>query len=204
MGTRTLTRTLVSSLALWALFGGTAEAKDNAGRFGIGVESALGFGAPLDEDLVFLGLGVPGISLDYHVSAGLQLQAIVGVAMVTGIDDGPDRRDTGWQLALRAIPTIQLSEEVNLGIPLGFGIVGFRSKPDGLDAGTARFYTFEAGVRPEWFVHERLSIFTSVGFVFAITDEDLGSSIGASDRVISADFFGNAGLLGNAGFHFWF
>jgi hypothetical protein len=59
-------------------------------------------------------------------------------------------------------------------------------------------------VRPEWFVHERLSFFTSVGFVFAVADEDLSNELGATDRVISADFFGNAGLLGNAGFHFWF
>ncbi|MCB9613462.1 MAG: hypothetical protein H6722_13515 [Sandaracinus sp.] len=204
MATRTLARAVALVVALFALQGGTAEAKDNGGRFGIGVESALGFGAPLDENLVYLGLGVPGLSLDYHVSAGLQLQAIVGVSMVTGIDDGPDRRDTGWQLALRAIPTFELSEEVNLGIPLGFGIVGFRSNPDPGSAGTQRFYTFEAGVRPEWFIHERLSLFTSVGLVFAITDDDLGNALGASDRVISFDFFGNAGLLGNAGFHFWF
>jgi hypothetical protein len=53
-------------------------------------------------------------------------------------------------------------------------------------------------------VHERLSFFTSVGFVFAVADEDLSNELGATDRVISADFFGNAGLLGNAGFHFWF
>ena len=204
MATRTLARVVALSVALVALHGSTAEAKDNGGRFGIGVESALGFAAPLDDDLVFLGLGVPGLSLDYHVSAGLQLQAIVGVSLATGIDDGPDRRDTGWQLSLRAIPTFQLSDEVNLGLPIGFTMVGARSKPDGIDAATARYFAFEAGVRPEWFVHERLSLFTSIGFVFAITDEDLGASIGATDRVISFDFFGNAGLLGNAGFHFWF
>ena len=37
-----------------------------------------------------------------------------------------------------------------------------------------------------------------------IQADELGTSLGATDRVISADFFGNAGLLGNAGFHFWF
>jgi hypothetical protein len=197
-------RSIALAAALVAFGGATAEAKDNGGRFGIGVESALGWGAPLDDDLVVLGLGVPGLSLDYHVSNGLQLQAIFGLGFATGIDDGPDRNDTEWQLALRAIPTFALHEDVNLGIVLGFGIVGARTKNAGADAGTARFYTFEAGVRPEWFVHERLSLFTSVGVVLAITDEDLAGGLGADDRVVSFDLFGNAGLLGNAGFHFWF
>lgn len=181
-----------------------AEAKDVSGRLALGIDQALGWSAPLGGGVTLFSLSPPGISVAYQVSPNIGLQALVGTSFVTGIGDGPQRNDTDWAFALRVLPTAMVHDAVNLTFPMGFGITGFRSNSEGVDPISARFYTIEVGFRPEWFVHERLSIFTSVGVSLAITDRDLGSSLGASQRAVAVDVFGNANLLGNAGFHFWF
>ncbi|MBX3246819.1 MAG: hypothetical protein KF901_06540 [Myxococcales bacterium] len=181
-----------------------AEAKDVSGRLALGIDQALGWSAPLGGGVTLFNLSPPGISVAYYVTPTIGLQALIGTSFVTGIGDGPRRNEVDWAFALRVLPTARVHDAVNLTFPMGFGITGFRNNPEGFDAATARFYTLEVGFRPEWFVHDRLSIFTSIGVSVAITDRDLGSSLGAGQRAVAVDVFGNANLLGNAGFHFWF
>ena len=205
MTMRRLAAPLLGAFALSFALAAPAAA-DEPGSFGMGADTALGWAVPATDATVDVRqqLRVPGLSIVYQATDWFGLQLIFGAGFVTGIDDGPDENRTSWGLAVRAILGTSLGESARLGFPVGFSILGARTKPDGGDAGSERAYGIEFGIRPEWFVTDHLSFHTQVGVVLSILDEDYAASLGGDNLGVVFDLFGNANLLGNAGFTWWF
>jgi hypothetical protein len=189
-----------------------AQAKDMTGRFGLGADTPLGFfsqGAPTPARPFgsFDELTVPGLSAVFQISEIVGMQLIFSMQFQNGdsaagastLSYGMNR----WGVTLRGIFATALSDEVNLGLVGGFTLMGQNAKEDGVGTfdKSAMFFSAEAGLRPEWFITDYLSIHTQVGITFSLLNSD---NSGYSDGGFNLNFFQNADLLGNAGFTFWF
>jgi hypothetical protein len=189
-----------------------AQAKDMTGRFGLGADTPLGFftqsaPTPAKPFANFDEVSVPGLSAVFQISEIIGLQMIFSFQLQSGDNAaGSSSLSYGlnrWGVTLRGIFATALSDEVNLGIVGGFTIMGQNAKEDGVGTfdKSATFFSAEAGLRPEWFITDYLSIHTQIGISFSLLDAD---NSGYSDGGFNLNFFQNADLLGNAGFTFWF
>ncbi len=181
----------------------TAQAKDMGGRFGVGVDTALGWAAAqnVDSTTPDFGFRLPGLALTMDVSSGFGLQVMGGVLMRN--DDASNARTTAWTAAVRGLIRVEISEDVHLDGVLGFGLAGGRFNPEFGDTLRSRIFTIEVGLRPQYFVTENLSLHTQIGFAIAIFSDDDYSLGPGEDGALSIDIFGNANLLANAGFTYW-
>lgn len=180
-----------------------AFAKKLGGKFGVGADSSIGFS---DQNLD--RTSPPGLSLVYGFSDTFTGQVIFGTAFTTGESTATGDADslsfTSTVLAPRAILTFVDTGPVNFQGLLGVAVVydtrsSTRSVQEDFDA---FFLSFEAGIRPEWFVNEWLSLHTQVGLSVSVLNS--GNTAGELDSGVEVNFFRGADLLGNAGFTFWF
>ena len=191
-----------------------AHAKDMTGRFGLGAASPIGFflhREPTVKEpfLDFAELTTPGLSAVFQISEIIGLQLIFSMQFQsadTGTGGGGGSTLSyslnSWGVSLRGIFATALSDEVNLGVVGGFTVMGRGATEDvsAIDA-SAIFFSGEAGLRPEWFITDYLSIHTQIGVSFSLLNSD---NSGFSDGGFNINIFQNADLLGNAGFTFWF
>lgn len=210
---------LIAALALilMMLTPQPAHAKDLAGRFGLGADSTLGWTRVDRIDTGRRDVGNTGLSLVYYITDRIGLQLIASSVVTTetleGIDPAtgePYGEGLAYQagVGVRALIPVALTSEVNLTAVVGFSGVfaGSDARTDDPDDDPSpMFFSFDLGVRPEWFVTDHFSLHTQLGVAISLLNED---NVPAPDAVdasgVTADLFGNADLLGNAGFTFWF
>lgn len=198
-------RRIVSLSSFLALFllASSVSAEKLGGRFGVGADSSIGFSNQnLDR------FSPPGLSLVYGFSDTFTGQVIFGTSFATGESGASGQTDslsyTSTVLAPRALMTFVDTGPVNFEGLLGMAVIydtrsSTRSVQEDYDA---FFLSFEAGIRPEWFVNDFLSLHTQVGLsVSVLNSETTGGQI---DSGVEFNFFRGADLFGNAGFTFWF
>ncbi len=212
------------SFCLFALFlagfAVDASAKDMSRRLGVGVDSTIS---------EYHGDG-RGLSVIYNINKYFGLQLIFGLDMTKAdvFDDKEQEFDStvvDWSVSLRGIIPFAVSTEVNLNAVVGFTASGTSSdgfepasytNPTQMKYKDGYQFSFDLGIRPEWFVTDHFSIHTQVGIgINIITDDGSTASAGLSpttgDVILSSNakgvdvnFFKNADLVGEAGFTFWF
>jgi len=191
-----------------------AQAKDMSGRLGIGADTSLGFhtnAVPSSTDRAQLvsdpsPIKIPGLSIVYQISEIFNIQ-LIGSFQMTSAKAVQGTAELSysivrWGIAPRANIALGITDDVNLNLVAGFGLVGRTATEDttGIDAGGIGF-SAELGIRPEYFFTDYFSIHTQVGFTISLLSE--GNS-DFNDGGFNINFFQNADLLGNAGFTFWF
>lgn len=185
-----------------------AQAKDMAGRFGVGADSTLGWnvtGGIGSNGAELAGVGNKGLSVVYYITKMFGLQLILGSTVATVSFDGDkDTLAHRTGVGFRALVPIAFTNEVNLTGVVGFSGV-FQSTEvtvgDSSNDNSVNFISFDLGLRPEWFITDHFSIHTQVGISIALINED---HVGDTGSGVGFDIFGNADLLGDAGFTFWF
>ncbi len=180
-----------------------AAAEELGGRFGVGADSSIGFSNQnLDR------FSPPGLSLVYGFSDTFTGQVIFGTSFATGENGATGETDslsfTSTVLATRGMLTFVDTGPVNFEGLLGIAVIydtrsSTRSLTEDYDA---FFLSFEAGIRPEWFVNKWLSLHTQVGLSISVLNSE--TSNGVVDSGVEFNFFRGADLFGNAGFTFWF
>ncbi|TNE86490.1 MAG: hypothetical protein EP330_22390 [Deltaproteobacteria bacterium] len=202
------------------LCAGSAHAKDNTGRIGIGADTTLGYFSESnfqDGRLEPGGFGVmkvPGVSLIYQTSKLFGIQVILATNITSGtLAAGPVEvrtRVSEVAVGVRGIINIALTDDVNLGLPVGVTVINRQSSIEDVDGYVAdRYGAFEVGIRPEWFISNWFSIHTQVGLALSIVPADPDDT---DNQVINpftggataVDLLGASNLLGQAGFTFYF
>lgn len=207
---------LIAALALGfvAFAPQAAQAKDMAGRFGVGADSTLGWNAAAvsvptspDDSVDATTVSVPntGLSAVFYITKMFGLQLIIGSTVTTVSYDGDaDALSHSTGVGVRGLIPIAFTNEVNLGAVVGFSGV-FTSVEftagDVTVESSRNFISFDIGMRPEWFVTDHFSLHTQVGISIALLNED---HVGENGSGIGFDIFGSPDLLGEAGFTFWF
>jgi len=168
----------------------TAQAKDLSGRFGVGADSSLGLAT--DDNVLGPSFGFPGLSLVFHATKALGFQLIGSL----GSDSFEGDSTTRIGVAFRTLLSFEMTEEANLSAVAGASL--FIENGENFDR--SRFAA-EVGLRPEWFVSDNFSLHTQLGLSLALTsaENEMNTTNG-----FELDLFGNADLLGNAGFTFYF
>jgi hypothetical protein len=209
----------VAGAVLLALAGAsTAHAEELGGRFGLGADAALGLSADTilvrgrtDSEVLRQSFRVPGLSASFYLTDFLGLQLIAALSQDSGdlfvAPDGSvfteETTVTTAGVAFRVLLALLREDEVHLSIAAGASVlwseVGFANAPDYQQYRLGA----EVSARPEWFVSESFSLHTQIGVSFAIYD--LFPGMMPNNRGgIDLQVFGNANLLGNAGFTWWF
>lgn len=212
---------IVAFVLMLGMTPGQAEAKDMSGRFGMGADTTLGYNgvglADTSGGLVagFDDIKIPGLSVIYQTSKLFGIQVIFATNITTGtLTGGAEDVNvliTEVSVGARGIINIALTEDVNLGLPVGVTVINRTSGTDasGDDGASALYLAFEAGIRPEYFVTNWFSIHTQIGLTLSVIP---GEAEPADPKGVSpfngggfgVNLFGAANLLGNAGFTFWF
>lgn len=178
----------------------TANAKDMTGRFGIGADTTLGFATSshggVGSESTF---SIPGISIVYQSSKIFAIQLIFGVFRVSSSEMDVDQSQTDMLIAGRAIYQLLHTSNTSVGVVGGLAI-NRQSYSFGDMSDSATHLAFEVGIRPEWFISEWLSFHTQVGIAITLLNEDSPFAEGGTN----INVVGNANLLGNAGFTFYF
>ena len=196
---------LLTILAVLALGGATANAKDMSGRIGVGADRALGFsnGGSSGSGASFSdSLKIPGLSIVYQTSKLFAIQAILAFNITSSTADGNDASATDMGVAVRG--HMQLLEKGDLSVKGVGGLAYGSSAVDdnmGMEVFSSSNIAFEVGVRPEWFVTNHLSFHTQIGITVDLLDEDSG---GFESGGINVNLLGASSLLGDAGFTFYF
>ncbi|TNE86491.1 MAG: hypothetical protein EP330_22395 [Deltaproteobacteria bacterium] len=155
-------------------FATTVSAKEVAGRVGVGADAAIS--------------GAAAIHTTYWVSQKVGLQGSLGMAM-TSPDGGGGT--TVAILGVAGLYNLVERDTVNLTGQLAFGLA----------AVDASVFRISPSLRPELFVTDDLSLHTTVGvsLIFGDGSGVLGSNVdGTTFRI------GTSGLVGGAGFTFYF
>ena len=195
-----------------------ASAKDMSRRFGVGIDSTISN----------YGSDGKGVSAVYVINKFFGMQLLFGLGMEKASLSDPStdvKYETtiiNWNVSLRALIPIVLTNDVNLTTVIGFTASGRSS--DGFYSHLEEYskyndgfqFSIDLGVRPEWFVSEHFSLHTQVGIgIGIVTDKGSALSTGLSKSQgtayhatkasgVNIDFFKNADLIGMAGCTFWF
>ena len=172
---------LVGLLLLGAGLSRTAAARSNDGRIALGAAQTLG--------------GVSGIDL-VRWFGNIGLNATLGAEFVS-----PEQGDsgTGVALALGGLYPIASGDSAELTIG-GRVDLGYFSRGDQ----SATQIDLELPLRVEWWLAEALSLSVEVGVVVELVPSEgrvLGSGTTTEGTGLS---LGDSGLVGGAGFHFYF
>jgi len=171
---------------------GSASAKDRTSNLGVGVDRTLG--------------GASGVHAHYRVSPLFGLHTVLAFDHYS--PDGGDSRSS-LELGLGVIYTMVQVQALALAFTGHFNLA---TVPQGGESGVQ--LAFDAGIRPEYFINNFLSIHMTLGLVFSIIpDEGSGLSAPQGTLADSAEtnapkgtFFAAApsGTFGTFGFTFWF
>ncbi|MEM9193295.1 MAG: hypothetical protein AAGF12_29235 [Myxococcota bacterium] len=169
-------------------------------RFGVGLEGSIAPNPTIqvgDEDIA-----LPGLSFIYRYSRSFSTQVLIGVGWSRNRTDRPAETETSitaLQAGLRAHFVPVVYGPFRLGLVVG---ALFRGRFGGSDAAmltnneNRRGFSAEAGLRPEWFVVDHLSLHTQLGVAFVFED----STAGTEDLALLV----GANLLTQAGATVWF
>lgn len=211
-----MNRIFVPALALAATtaFAGTAFADEDSfsnkeGTFAVGIDSTIA--------------RTTGLGLRYYISEAFGLQLTVGGNITSGSiePDGGDKvgsRESRFDITLLGEYRIATSRQATLAGygGLNLGLIGEKATGEGADDANEDIITsamdlsFELGIRGEVFLSKHFSIYMRGGITIdPVSDReaDLGTpSDNQDDAVTSGMNLGimRGGLLGSAGFSFWF
>lgn len=184
-------------LLVMTLIPSMASAKDKTGGFGIGGDATLA--------------GIDGISARYQIAKNFGLQVVLGFDYNSSdtksgstVTNSSTMRDL--QLAIRGDVGIAFTKKTNLGVVFGVNTFNNATKnePQGGEAmeTSDTNFTFEAGLKAEYFFTGFFSVYAETGFTFAFKNEDSGE--GGNDMEGYEMKFGVAEPFGAAGWTFWF
>ena len=211
-----MNRIFVPALALAATtaFAGTAFADEDSfsnkeGTFAVGIDSTIA--------------RTTGLGRRYYITEAFGLQLTVGGNITSGSvePDGGDKvgsRESRFDITLLGEYRIATSRQATLAGygGLNLGLIGERATGEGADdingdlITSAMDLSFELGIRGEVFLSKHFSIYMRGGITIdPVSDReaDLGTpSDNQDDAVTSGMNLGimRGGLLGSAGFSFWF
>jgi hypothetical protein len=181
----------VLTTALALLVATSAQAKDLGGKFGLGYEATLG--------------GVQGLSLSYFVTHALAIDVLLGLQFVS-----PDSGDSlfGFNAAIGARYNFARAKDTNLGIGLRVDL-GFANKAAMGGADSSFQANIELPLVVEHFFGEHFAITLATGLTVEIVPEKgqvltpMGTKLTTPAKGFGLAFF-NGGLMGHAGFKFYF
>jgi len=178
------------------LASGPAEAKDMRGKLGIGALTSLA--------------GANGLTIRYWASRSVGIELLGGVA-VTGINEGDETR-SGVAGGMQLLYVLREIGRTNLLAGLR-GVVGFRgarSVESGERTDSLLHFAVEVPLTIEHSLSDAFSIQLSAGFVLSFVPDD-GPVLDGGPLFLGMDDdpgtnfgFGSGGLLGSAGFSFYF
>jgi hypothetical protein len=182
-----------------------AHAGKSSGSLGLGVDTSLsaasGQAGAAGSTGTLVGavpLSSPGMSAVYQATDRVAAQVILSWLRATTTDGGGVRSTTSaLGFAMRGFYALELARAVDVS---GFAGLGIGRTSAGVEAGTD--VVFEAGARPEWFVTSHLSLHTQIGLTIALLSATSPANAGAGGS--ATNLLGNADLVGNIGFTFWF
>jgi hypothetical protein len=211
-----MNRIFVPALALAATtaFAGTAFADEDSvsnkeGTFAVGIDSTIA--------------RTTGLGLRYYISEAFGLQLTVGGNITSGSTepDGGDKvgtRESRFDITLLGEYRIATSRQATLAGYGGLNLGLLGEKATGENASdingdlitSAMDLSFELGIRGEVFLSKHFSVYMRGGITIdPVSDReaDLGTASDAQDDAVTSGMnlgIMRGGLLGSAGFSFWF